>query len=260
MRTSKSRTQKERENHPIRLVRKFYARCGFRHLGTAAGFARMVGCSDSLIRNTESGIIPFSNKLAQRIENATGVSATWLLETVAGLQRGGDVSSARILGSDGLPWYPARDSKFHFTDELIDAAEMAYLISPANLPPLMGAIMEAFLEVEPPRACDRPLTNAHHRKEMRKYVDTFLRPVLRLVGELEEDARKRFLDVFMARLDARDAATSSELLDFWKLIFMRQSVALKQTPRSTIESSRNSSEEPAPRPSKGRAQKRCRSK
>lgn len=220
---SKKREAKNREHHPIRQVRNFYARSGFRQLSTTAGFAQLIGCSDSLIRNTESGLIPFSDKLSQRIEKATGVSSKWLQDTAAKFDVGNDIAAERILDVDGQPWYPSREGKFHFTDELLDVAELLYERFPDRLVPFMGAMFEALLEIEPPPRADRQSPTVR-RNNMRRYLDIYLLPFLRLVGEFEGDSRERFFKVFVAGLESRDAATpGSKLLDLWNVLHTQDS-------------------------------------
>jgi hypothetical protein len=220
---TQNREAKNKDQHPIRLVRNFYARSGFRQLSTTAGFAQLIGCSDSLIRNSESGVFPLSDKLAQRIENATGVSAKWLQNTVVKLKGGNDVSKERILDVDGQPWYPSREGKFHFTDELLDMAELLYERFPDRLVPFMGAMFEALLDVEPPPITDRQSPTIR-RRNMRRYLDTYLLPFLRLVGEFEGDSRERFFRALTAGLGARDAATpGSKLLDLWNVLHTQDS-------------------------------------
>jgi hypothetical protein len=221
----------------------------------------MIGCSDSLVRNSESGYIPFSDKLAQRIEDATGVSATWLQKAAARWQQGNELPTVTILNTEGKPWHPSRESKFHLTDELVDAAELFYLRFPAYLAPLMGAMFEAFLETDPPlRFSNDRHRNMECRRSMRKYIDTHLLPFLRLVGEFEDESRERFFTLFTARLKERDAATSSKLLDLWNLMHALEPRLPVLALDSSKITSKDKSEEAAPKAPKPRPTKRGTSK
>ena len=52
---------------------------GARELSKVKKFAAWVGCSESLIRNIENGVVAsVSDKLARAIESKTGVSADWI--------------------------------------------------------------------------------------------------------------------------------------------------------------------------------------
>ena len=259
MSTPPKKDSKSRDNHPIRLVRNSYMRCGLRDLSTAAGFSRMVGCSDSLIRNSESGIIPLSEKLAHRIENATGVSAKWLLDSADTWRRGGNRSIGGIPNKQGKPWHPSRESKFCFADELVDVAELLYERSPALLPPTVGAMMEAFLELEPPPPGDRHRTPANVRA-MRKYIDSYLLPFFRLVGDLEGADKERFIGAFAACLKKRDAAMSKRLMEIWSLIDSRENFPSPSAMHPSMVPLQKEADSSAPNASKRRATKRSSSK
>lgn len=210
-----------KENHPIRKVRNIYLRSGFRQLSTTAGFAQLIGCSDSLIRNTESGVIPLSSKLSQRIENATGVSAQWLKEIAEKQRAGEDVSKERVLNTDKKPWYPSRENRFHFTDELLDISDLIYQRCPELLAPFMGAMFEALLVTDPPPI--RPHQSPSvQRLTRRSYLDCYLLPFLRLVGDFEGDERERFFKVFIEGLELRDANIGGgRLLALWNGLHTR---------------------------------------
>lgn len=86
--------------HPLRKLRRELAQSGVPHLkkfGTQKGFADLVGRSESLIRNVESGIIECSTSLAALISEKTGVSGDWLL---------GKDPADEIRSADGSRWSP----------------------------------------------------------------------------------------------------------------------------------------------------------
>lgn len=85
---------------PLRKLRRELAQSGVPHLkkfGTQKGFAELVGRSESLIRNVESGIIECSAGLAALISERTGVSRDWLL---------GKDPADEIRSADGSRWSP----------------------------------------------------------------------------------------------------------------------------------------------------------
>lgn len=85
-------------DHSIKLLRKRFANSReLRAFSTQGGFAQLVGRSEGYIRNVEKGVVPLSSKLAEVVEDKTGVSAKWLL-------RSG--SSDPILRPDGSAWEP----------------------------------------------------------------------------------------------------------------------------------------------------------
>jgi hypothetical protein len=211
------------------------------------------------VRNTESGIIPLSEKLAHRIENATGVSAKWLSDSADTWWRGGEPSIGGILNKQGKPWHPSRESKFHFADELVDVAELLYERLPALLPPMVGAMMEAFLELEPPPPGDRHRTPANVRA-MRKYIDTYLLPFFRLVGDFEGADKERFLGAFAACLEKRDAAMSRRLMEIWNLIDSREIFPSPSAMLPSMVPLQKEADKSAPSSPKRRATKRSSSK
>lgn len=213
-------TSKKRDSHPIRLVRNAYLRAGFRHLHTAAGFANMLGCSDSLIRNTESGIHPLSEKLAVRIERATGVSQGWLQDAAREWLQGDDLTNAQILNTRGEVWRPSCESKTSFTDDFVDVVEIFYQHRPDSLPAFMGAVMEAFLTVKPPPHDDLD-SPSQGRKKMRKYIDSLILPLIKQVENLDQERRKTFFDQLTQHLGGQHAVDSDKLLKLWDVMHFK---------------------------------------
>lgn len=90
---------------PLRILRRHFTDCESRELrryATQRGFAELVGRSESLIRNIESGLIECSYKLADAISDATGVSAAWVLGNMDAAQpipdrNGGNWSPEMVL-------------------------------------------------------------------------------------------------------------------------------------------------------------------
>lgn len=71
-----------------------------RQYSTSEGFAKLLGCSASWIRNIECEIVTNWNKLAYMIEQKTQVSHKWLLRNP-----GPDDAIEDIFG---MPWKPSR--------------------------------------------------------------------------------------------------------------------------------------------------------
>lgn len=70
-------------HHPIRRIREVLKNTpeelGLSKYGSAAGFAKLIGRSPSLVRNVESGFTPKWGALAELIERKVGVSREWML-------------------------------------------------------------------------------------------------------------------------------------------------------------------------------------
>ncbi len=65
----------------IRILRRYLrAHNLLKIFSTQAEFAKMVGCSESLIRAVESGRIAMTLNLKEKIQRATGVQGYWLTE------------------------------------------------------------------------------------------------------------------------------------------------------------------------------------
>lgn len=107
----------------LKELRSRLADSGVRDLQKFAsqkGFAELVGCSESLIRNVENNTFPCSARLASAISARTGVCAAWVKGE----------HEPNIPSSDGSPWKPS------------DA--MALIVSsPRNQAPLGWVIAEA---------------------------------------------------------------------------------------------------------------------
>lgn len=108
--------KKNRESHPVRRVRDILKNTPeeykLRQYGTAAGFAELMECSTSWIRNVECRATENWVSLAKKIEKKTNISADWLLtnpppdEPV--LDRGGSVWNPieqldPLAACDGMP-------------------------------------------------------------------------------------------------------------------------------------------------------------
>lgn len=65
--------------HPFKILRKFMrGHLNLKEASTQQGFARLVGCSKSLVRAVEQGQTKITPKLAKKVQAATGVSILWL--------------------------------------------------------------------------------------------------------------------------------------------------------------------------------------
>ena len=206
-----------KENHPIRLVRKAYAQSGFRHLSSAAGFSRMIGCSDSLVRNTENGTFACSDNLASRIEEGTGVSRTWLKEADMKWREDGCIFKGPILNTEGKTWMPHEINRYHFVDKFLHEFESLYGLYPELVPAFMGSVMESFLTVETSSLAN-PLSQAGSESERKRITTSYIFPVIKLIDDLGEDDQQKFFGVLESCLGGRDSATSEKLQKMWSVM------------------------------------------
>ena len=133
-------TKAASEDHPIKRIRREFKKLskesGMRHLSAAQQFARWVGCSESLIRNVETGQAQFSKKLAKSIEKKTGVSAEWML--------GNPESTEPIRDVDDQEWSPKWIDVFSAHPDL----GLLYRICPSLLPRVIAKLIEAQLRLD----------------------------------------------------------------------------------------------------------------
>lgn len=196
-----------KKSHPIGRIRSAYRRLGMRD-ATAAGFARKLGCSDSLLRNVESGIFPLSQKLAKLIETETGVSAEWLLSNPG--------VDEPILDCDGNVWSPSAANKF--SDEFEGVISRLYRSFPESLPAFVGAVIEAVLTLELPDLDSFQISTPDSMKKMDRFFDSCIGPVIQVVDVLDLEERERFFDTLKMHLGGRDAAASDKLLKLWDVL------------------------------------------
>lgn len=85
----------------LKLLRKHLSKSPeLRVFSTQSGFAKLVGRSEGYIRNVENGVVPLSLKLAETVEEKTGVSAKWLLRP------DDSVPDSPVSRPDGSTWEP----------------------------------------------------------------------------------------------------------------------------------------------------------
>lgn len=93
---------KKKSPHPVRRVREILKNSpeefGLRQYSTAAGFAELMECSASWIRNVECRATENWGSLAKRIEKKTNVSAEWLMSNPA--------PDEPVLDRSGKVWNP----------------------------------------------------------------------------------------------------------------------------------------------------------
>ena len=203
----------------------------------------MVGCSDSLLRNTEYGIVkPLSDKLLERIERVTGVSAAWLSDASARWCKGDHIGEERIPDAQGGDWRPLVDHTVSFADDFTDAVEQLYFSSPETLPAFMGAVLEAYLEtVVPPTR--ESISGKDFVRKIRSYFAASIMPTIRMVADLPEEGRQEFFQRLCASISARE--NHSELRTLWKALHVGEgkSIRLIKDPRISPRSRRASSDE-----------------
>jgi len=124
-------------DHPIKRVRRTFrglpSISGLNSLSGAKQFARWIGCSESLIRNVETGAAEFSQKLAETIERKTQVSAAWLLSNPG--------PDEPIRDINGEEWSPRWIDVFSAHPDL----GLLYRVCPSLLPRVIAKLVEAEL-------------------------------------------------------------------------------------------------------------------
>ena len=186
-----------------------------RDIATAVGFARKLGCSDSLLRNVESATIPLSEKLACRIEEVTGVSAKWLQSAPA--------IDDPILDSKGNVWSPTHSDTVHFSGRIKVMIDILWKHSPQSLPAFAGAVVHAALAVET-SAPDSLQIQETDRMKRRRLSTSFIQPIIGLVQQLESrDGEKFFaaLDKYFEGRGLRITANSDETSRFLNAALMQ---------------------------------------
>jgi hypothetical protein len=204
------------DNHPIRLIVKAYRRSGLMNIKSTADFAQMVGCSDSLIRNTESGRLRLSEKLSHRIELATGVSSDWLLRTDAKWREREDVSSETIMDVSGKHWQPSLTKMSHHSHEIKSMAALTYQHAPSHLHEFFGIVLEILMIVQSTTAHDDSVTS--DEEKMQRFLKTFTGNITKMITTLEANDFERFFHMLNERLEESDSASPSRLRDLWKII------------------------------------------
>lgn len=180
---------------------------------TASGFARLLDRSESLIRNVEAGTAKFSDYLADKIEEKTGVSAAWML--------GPNARTGEILAVDGSPWNPAEFLDHYVKGGLLANIALVMKVHPELVPALVGKLVEARLMMEGPyedEGYDRrlvkkvdPVRHAFDGKRV-------LLAVLKLIRVTKEQEKHRFADALDRVLYSEH--DSDRLRTVWNFIAM----------------------------------------
>jgi len=122
----------DKKDHPIRRIREALAQLPDRsRMAEVKNFSQWVGCSESLIRNVENGVTPMSEKLAKSIEDRTGVSAKWLLNSPK--------PDDPILDKRGGRWIAGRLDPFSYLPNL----ERLLAACPTLVPAIVAKLVEA---------------------------------------------------------------------------------------------------------------------
>lgn len=180
---------KSKSVHPVRRVRDALkntpAELRLRQYATAAGFARLLGRSPSLVRNVECGITESWHGLALLIEQKTMVSKEWLLSSP---KAGDPIQDVR-----GRMWIPER-----YLDPLAPRPNMPdwrFLLNedPASIPDLVATTIRAQLILELSFALENGAANM---VSLFYRMGTFVNPGLRSVldyqrGRVENAMGKR---------------------------------------------------------------------
>lgn len=132
-------TETQRYEHPIKRIRKelkkLPATSILHHYSGAQQFARWIGCSESLIRNVETGAVAFSEKLALLIRKKTEVSDAWLLSHPR--------TDEPILDRKGNEWCPENLDVFVKYPNL----DQLYKLCPSLLPRIIAKLVEAHIKL-----------------------------------------------------------------------------------------------------------------
>ena len=182
------------KEHPIKRVRREFKKLpqisGMSRLSGAKQFAHWVGCSESLIRNVETGAADFSEKLAKMIEAKTSVSADWLLSE-PGLEE-------PIRDISGQEWSLKRLDIFATFPDL----GLLYRICPSLLPRVIAKLVEAELRLNffnGERDYSTSLLQRLHRKG--SFMDNEFRHCLSSAIMEDEAFKGKYLDCLDRALD-----------------------------------------------------------
>jgi transcriptional regulator with XRE-family HTH domain len=135
-------------DHTLKLLRKRFAKSPeLRVYSTQGGFAKLVGRSEGYIRNVENGVVPLSLKLAEAVEEKTGVSAKWLLKP------GKPDSVSPPSKPDGKDWEPAVAIRLIKAEIDTGKQALTQLIAEAtrtgtSMPDLIGGLVKTALEAD----------------------------------------------------------------------------------------------------------------
>ena len=135
-------------DHSLKLLRKHFAKSPeLRVFSTQGGFAKLVGRSEGYIRNVENGVVPLSLKLAEAVEEKTGVSAKWLLKP------GKPDSVSPPSKPDGKDWEPAVAIRLIKAEIDTGKQALTQLIAEAtrtgtSVPDLIGGLVKTALEAD----------------------------------------------------------------------------------------------------------------
>ena len=132
----------ERPEHPIKKIRKAMRAAseasGLRDYSSIRGFSRWLGRSESLIRNVESGLAPFSENLAKLIESKTGVSSEWMLSS--------GLPATAMIDTKGNPW-SVSDHLDPYAGAGANVRSML-ITCPGLVPGYVGKMVEARLRMD----------------------------------------------------------------------------------------------------------------
>jgi hypothetical protein len=186
------------------------------NIKSTADFARMVGCSDSLIRNTESGLLELSEKLSHRIELATGVSSDWLQRTDAKWRKREDVSGETIIDVNGKLWQPSLTKMSYHYQEIQSMASLTYQHAPSHLHEFFGIVLETLMTVQGTTVHDDGVIL--NEEKMQRFLKAFIGNITKMITTLEANDFERFFHMLNERLEESDSASPSRLRDLWKII------------------------------------------
>jgi hypothetical protein len=135
-------------DHSLKLLRKHFAKSPeLRKFSTQGGFAKLVGRSEGYIRNVENGVVPLSLKLAETVEEKTGVSVKWLLGP------GKPDSASPPSKPDGKDWEPAVAIRLIKAEIDTGKQVLTQVIAEAtrtgtSVPELIGRLVEKAVEAD----------------------------------------------------------------------------------------------------------------
>jgi hypothetical protein len=179
--------------HPFKRIRESLKKhtrpLNLARYSTASGFAKLIGRSESLIRNVEAGATKISLGLALQVESKTGVSSAWL--------QGPDALTGEILAKDGTPWDPTDYLDPYAKGTMLANVAAVLKVEPELVPALVGRMVEARIRMETQTKRDEDdSSRGRKEKSTREMFDgkPVLREVLKLLHETDAIWRLMYAD------------------------------------------------------------------
>lgn len=147
--------KKNREPHPVRRVRDILRNTPeefqLQQFGTAEGFAELMECSTSWIRNVECRATENWVSLAKKIEKKTNISADWLL--------GNPPPDEPVMDRSGSVWNPIEQLDPLAASDGMPNWRKLHQDAPSVIPDLVSDDLRVMLIWELSIGCDETLSS-----------------------------------------------------------------------------------------------------